>query len=68
MVFAVKAGILAGTFYLHAGALFATSLLMAWMQQRGIDYGITVYGVVSAATFALPGWKYFQQNRRNDRP
>jgi serine/threonine-protein kinase len=68
MVFAVKAGILAGTFYLHAGALFATSLLMAWMQQRGIDYGITVYGVVSAATFVLPGWKYFQQNRRNDRP
>ena len=64
MVFAVKAGILAGTFYLHAAAMFATSLVMAWMQERGIEYGITVYGAVAAATFFLPGLKYYRQGRQ----
>jgi serine/threonine-protein kinase len=65
MVFTVKAGILAGTFYFHALALYATSLVMAWMHQRGIEYGITLYGVVSAATFLLPGWKYYRQARQS---
>jgi serine/threonine-protein kinase len=62
-VFVVKAGVLSGLFYLHAGALFATSLVMAELARRGIDYGISVYGVVSAATFFLPGWKYYRQSR-----
>ena len=60
-VFVVKAGILNGIFYLYALALFATSLVMAWMERAGIEYSITVFGLVSAAAYFLPGWKnYFQ--------
>ena len=67
MVFAIKAGILAGSFYIHAAVLFATALLMAWMQRIGWPYGITFFGLVSAATFFVPGWKYFRQSRRTRR-
>lgn len=63
MVFAVKAGILAGSFYIHATLLFATALLMAWMQHIGWPYGITFFGLVSAGTFFVPGWKYFRQSQ-----
>jgi serine/threonine protein kinase len=62
MVFIVKAGILAGTFYLHAAAMFATSIAMAVMQRQGFEYGTSVFGLVSAATFFLPGWKYYRQS------
>jgi serine/threonine protein kinase len=63
MVFVVKAGILAGSFYFHAAALFATSIVMAILQHHGWPYGVTLYGMVSAATFFLPGWKYFRQSQ-----
>jgi serine/threonine-protein kinase len=62
-VFVAKAGILSGVFYLQAAAMFATALVMAEMQRRGVDYGISLYGVISAASFFLPGWKYFRQSR-----
>ncbi len=62
-VFVAKAGILSGVFYLQATAMFATALVMAELQRRGIDYGISLYGLVSAAAFFLPGWKYFRQSR-----
>jgi hypothetical protein len=62
-VFVAKAGILSGLFYFQAAALFATSLAMAFLQREGSDAGITVYGVVVAAAFVLPGWKYYQQSR-----
>jgi predicted Ser/Thr protein kinase len=57
MVFLVKAGILSGSFYLQAAALFATSILMA----RWDDYSHLLFGIVSAACFFLPGWKYYRQ-------
>ena len=60
-VFVVKAGILNGSFYLYALALFATSLVMAWMERAGIEYSITVFGLVSAAAYFLPGWKYYRR-------
>jgi serine/threonine-protein kinase len=63
-VFVAKAGILSGTFYLQAAAMFATALIMAELQRRGLDGGISLYGVVSAAAFFLPGWKYYRQSRR----
>jgi serine/threonine-protein kinase len=66
MVFAVKAGILSGVFYLHATAMFATSVAMASLQSAGFEYGLTVYGVVSALTFFLPGLKYWRQSRLRD--
>jgi serine/threonine-protein kinase len=63
-VFVAKAGILSGVFYLQAVAMFATSLVMAELQRRGIDCGVSLYGVVSAAAFFLPGWKYYRQSRQ----
>jgi hypothetical protein len=62
-VFVAKAGILSGVFYLQAVAMFATALVMAVMQRRGVDYGTSLYGLVSAAAFFLPGWKYYRQSR-----
>ncbi len=65
MVFVIKAGILAGSFYFHAAALFAVSMALAFLQQRGWPYGVSLFGVVSAATFFLPGWKYYRQSQAN---
>ena len=63
MVFVIKAGILAGSFYFHAAALFAVSMAMAYLQNLGWPYGVSLFGIVSAATFFLPGWKYYRQSR-----
>ncbi len=60
MVFLVKAGILSGSFYLQAGALFLTSIIMA----RWPDYGLSIFGIVSALCFFLPGLKYHRQSHR----
>ncbi|MGI9327269.1 MAG: serine/threonine-protein kinase [Pseudomonadales bacterium] len=65
MVFVVKAGILTGTFYIHATAMFVMSIAMAMMQHAQWPYGITLYGLVSAASFFIPGWKYYRQNRES---
>ena len=65
MVFVVKAGILAGAFYVHAAALFAVSMVMAVLQQQQWPYGISLFGIVAAATFFLPGWKYYRQSQTN---
>jgi serine/threonine-protein kinase len=65
MVFVMKAGILAGSFYVHAGAMLAMSVIMAEMQRQGFEYGVSIFGIVSAATFFLPGWKYYRQGRDN---
>jgi eukaryotic-like serine/threonine-protein kinase len=66
MVFISKAGILTGAFYIQAATLFATALLMAWMDRRGIPLSITLFGVVSGLSFFFPGLKYYRQRRRND--
>lgn len=63
MVFVVKAGVLSGAFYVHAVALFATAVAMAALQTAGFRYGLTLYGVVSALTFFVPGLKYWRQSR-----
>ncbi|MCB9926437.1 MAG: serine/threonine protein kinase [Planctomycetaceae bacterium] len=57
MVFVIKAGILSGTFYLQAAALYVTSPLMAWFP----DVGHLIFGTVSAACFFFPGLKYYRQ-------
>ncbi|HVX15801.1 MAG TPA: serine/threonine-protein kinase [Pirellulales bacterium] len=66
MVFVSKAGILTGAFYLQAAALFATALVMAWMDQADIKLSITLFGIVSAMCFFFPGLKYYRQRQRND--
>jgi serine/threonine-protein kinase len=64
MVFIVKAGILSGEFYVHAGVMFATAALMAFLQWIGVDLGITVFGIAAATTFFVPGLKYYRQRDR----
>ena len=59
-VFVAKAGILSGVFYLQAVAMFATALVMAELQRRGIDYGVVALrpglrgGVFLAGLEVLP--------------
>ncbi len=68
MVFLAKAGILNGRFYIQAIVLFTTSLVMAALQVTdGPPLGVTLFGVVSAACFFIPGWKYHRQRLLADR-
>lgn len=60
-VFLVKAGILSGVFYVQAAVLFATALVVAWLP----DIGLTLFGLVSALCFFVPGWKYHRQRARD---
>jgi len=61
MVFAVKAGILSGKFYVQSAALFATSAVMAMFPK----YSIAIFGVVSALCFFAPGWEYYHRWKRS---
>lgn len=63
MVFLVKAGMLSGRFYVQAAALFATAVAMAALQRWEIPLGISLFGLVSALCFFVPGWKYYRQCR-----
>jgi serine/threonine-protein kinase len=56
-VFFVKAGILSGTFYLQAAALFATAFAMAMFPM----VSHFIFGTVTALCFFIPGWKYYRQ-------
>jgi serine/threonine-protein kinase len=66
MIFLVKAGMLTGQFYFQAAALFATAIAMAWLERMQIPVGITLFGVVSAGCFFIPGWQYYRQRRDGD--
>ena len=60
-VFLSKAGILSGLLYLPAAACYLCGAVMAWWKTHdGVlpDYGLTLFGLVSAAGFFFPGWKY----------
>ncbi|MCA9117392.1 MAG: serine/threonine protein kinase, partial [Planctomycetaceae bacterium] len=62
MVFLVKAGILSGAFYVQSLVLFATGLVMAVLPGTGLpNVGISLFGVVSAVCFFVPGLKYWRQ-------
>lgn len=63
MVFVAKAGILSGEFYVHAFILFLTAIPMALFP----NFAVTIFGVVSAATFFVPGLKFYMQKRGNRR-
>jgi serine/threonine-protein kinase len=61
MTFAVKAGMLSGSFYLSSAALYLTAVPMAiWPR-----YGILLFGVVTALCFFVPGLKYHRQRLRS---
>ena len=61
MTFVAKAGILSGSFYIHAVSLFACAILMMFQT----DCAMIFYGVTSAACFFLPGLKYYRRKRQN---
>jgi serine/threonine-protein kinase len=62
MVFLVKAGMLSGSFYISAGACFATSAVMAYFPR----YAVFIFGLVSAVCFFVPGLKYYRQRVRSN--
>jgi serine/threonine-protein kinase len=64
MVFLMKAGVLAGLFYVAAAAMFATAVFMALFPQ----VGILLFGIVTAICFFVPGLKYYRQRRRRIEP
>ena len=38
---------------------------MAWIRHSGMpDIGLSLYGVVAAASFFIPGLKYYRQQRK----
>ena len=60
-VFLAKAGMLSGALYIPAVACFALAPIMAWMEAnlpRDEDWGVLLFGLVTAAGFFFPGWKY----------
>jgi serine/threonine-protein kinase len=68
MVFLAKAGILSGSFYIQSAMMFATALVMAAVEHSDLpDFSVSLFGVVSALTFFLPGLKYYRQQRRSVR-
>lgn len=66
MVFLVKAGILSGSFYVQSAMMFATSLIMAAVEYSDLpDFSVSLFGIVSALTFFMPGLKYYRQQKRS---
>jgi serine/threonine-protein kinase len=66
-VFLLKAAILSGVFYIQAVVLCLTGLVMAWLQKQNVmpNLGLSVFGIVSALCFFLPGWKYYRLAHKN---
>jgi serine/threonine-protein kinase len=59
MMFVIKAGILSGSFYLQATAMFVAALVMAQVP----DYAHIILGIVTPACFFFPGLKYYRQRK-----
>ena len=59
LAFVIKAGMLSGVFYFQAAAMFATAIAMA----RWPAVGQSIFGVVSALCFFVPGLKYHRQRQ-----
>ena len=61
MVFFIKAGILTGMFYIQAAACLVTAFIMALVPQ----FGLIIFGLVTAVGFFVPGLKYHRQRLRS---
>lgn len=59
-VFIIKAGMFSGAFYVQAAALLAVAVVMAIFPR----YAHLVFGVVAAACFFIPGYKFHRRRRR----
>ena len=67
MAFMVKASVLSGKFYFYAALMFLTGVAMAAMHRAGWDYGISLFGIMAAASFFFPGLKYYRQRKQAER-
>ncbi len=67
-VFIAKAGTLTGQFYIYGALMFLISPLMAWLQSQEIQIGLTLFGLVAATAFFVPGWKYYRQRSKRLAP
>ncbi len=56
-VFIGKAGVLSGEFYIQAIVMFLCAIPMALWPH----IGITIFGITSALTFLIPGWKFHRE-------
>ena len=56
-VFIGKAGVLSGEFYIQAIVMFLCAIPMALFPK----IGITLFGIASALTFFIPGWKFHRE-------
>jgi serine/threonine-protein kinase len=63
MVFIIKAGMLHGVFYVQAAVLMVTAVLMALLP----EHAHLLFGVVAAACFFIPGYKYARRRTRSHR-
>jgi serine/threonine-protein kinase len=63
MVMVFKAGILSGRFYGWAAATFAAAVAMTLPFFR--DWGVLLFGIVTALSFFVPGLKYYRQRKAN---
>lgn len=59
-VFIIKAGMFSGAFYVQAAALLVVAVIMAVFPR----YAHLVFGVVAAACFFIPGYKFHRRRRR----
>ena len=59
--FLVKAGVLTGIFYVAAGVMFITAVLMALFP----SYGVLMFGFAVAGGFFFPGLKYYKQKQKS---
>lgn len=62
MIFFVKAGVLAGWFYVQTFALLLASFLMAIMP----NVAHLLFGFIAGACFFIPGLKYYRLRRKNE--
>jgi serine/threonine-protein kinase len=60
ITFTVKAGMLSGEFYLAAAAQFLSVIPICLYP----DFGVLIFGVVTAVCFFVPGLKYHRQRLR----
>lgn len=63
MVMIMKAGILSGRFYFWAALNFAAAIAMTLLP----SVSVLLFGVVSALSFFLPGWKYHRLRQQRQR-
>jgi serine/threonine-protein kinase len=61
MVFVVKAGMLSGSFYFSAAAMFLSAIPMALFP----EVAPLIFGTVTAICFLVPGFKYARQRSRS---